>query len=151
MDVYRNYVHNLSAIPETPKTVQSDRLDLEYQERPYLIVDLRDKDEFNANHIVSGNSFLFYTNVHVFLYLAHHYPAAMLSRCTNNESKELLIYVISFRENNSTYFFSVANIKNLSEAHKSSYTITNEKKKREEEPNVVKFVSLVQSNRCYGG
>lgn len=66
----------------------------------------------------------------VFLYLAHHYPAAMLSRCTNNESKELLIYVISFRENNSTYSFSVANINNLSEAYKESYTITTEKKKR---------------------
>lgn len=58
MDVYRNFANNLSTISETPKTVQSDRLDLEFQERPYLIVDLRDRDEYNANHIVSGNSFL---------------------------------------------------------------------------------------------
>ena len=27
------------------------------------------------------------------MFLAHHYPAAMLSRCSNNESRELLIYV----------------------------------------------------------
>ncbi|CAF3450099.1 unnamed protein product [Rotaria sp. Silwood1] len=60
-----------------PQTQDSERT---YEECPYLIVDLRDKDEFNTNHIVS----------------AHHYPATMLSRCTNNESKELLIYVIHF-------------------------------------------------------
>lgn len=76
MDVYRNHTKRFQPIPETPKTVTSEQLNLEYEERPYLIVDLRDRDEFNANHIVS----------------AHHYPAAMLSRCTNNESKELLIY-----------------------------------------------------------
>ena len=56
MDVYRRIVKQLSTVPETPKTATSERIDLEFQERPYLIVDLRDKDEFNANHIVSGKS-----------------------------------------------------------------------------------------------
>lgn len=73
MDVYRN---SQTRPITTPKSVTSEQLDLEFDERPYLLVDLRDKDEFRMNHIVS----------------AHHYPAAMLSRCTNNESKELLIY-----------------------------------------------------------
>lgn len=58
MDVYKNNANRFSTIPETPKTAKTDtseRLNLEYEERPYLIVDLRDKDEFNTNHIVSGN------------------------------------------------------------------------------------------------
>jgi len=55
MDVYKNNVNRFSTIPETPKTANSEQINLEYEERPYLIVDLRDKDEFNANHIVSGN------------------------------------------------------------------------------------------------
>ncbi|CAF0754864.1 unnamed protein product [Adineta ricciae] len=76
MDIYRDYMNRNSTIPVTPKTANSDNLELDFDERPYLIVDLRDIDEFNTNHIVS----------------AHHYPAAMLSRCSNNESKELLIY-----------------------------------------------------------
>ena len=68
------------------------------EERPYLLVDLRDQDEFTANHVVSGNhSFPFRVKLLMHLptgsSLAHHYPSAMLSRCTNNESKELLIYV----------------------------------------------------------
>jgi hypothetical protein len=54
MDVYKNYTNRQSAIPETPKTANSEQINLEYEERPYLIVDLRDRDEFNANHIVSG-------------------------------------------------------------------------------------------------
>jgi len=57
MDVYRNYINRFSTIPETPKTANSEQINLEYEERPYLIVDLRDKDEFNTNHIVSGNLF----------------------------------------------------------------------------------------------
>ncbi|CAF1086912.1 unnamed protein product [Adineta steineri] len=77
MDVNKNSQNRSSIItPVTPKTPMSEHLNLEYDERPYLIVDLRDKDEFRTNHIVS----------------AHHYPAAMLSRCSNNESRELLIY-----------------------------------------------------------
>lgn len=54
MDVYRHYAKRFEPIPETPKTVTSEQLNLEYEERPYLIVDLRDKDEYNTNHIVSG-------------------------------------------------------------------------------------------------
>lgn len=105
MDVYRKYANRLSTVPETPKTATSERFDLEFQERPYLIVDLRDRDEFNANHIVSGkflsfNAYRHHSSLYLFLSLAHHYPAAMLSRCTNNESKELLIYVTSFIETN---------------------------------------------------
>jgi len=73
MDVHRN---SQTRSITTPQSVTSEQLDLEHDERPYLLVDLRDKDEFRMNHIVS----------------AHHYPAAMLSRCSNNESKELLIY-----------------------------------------------------------
>jgi len=74
MDVYNNT--NQNRFSTTPKTSRSEQIDLEFNERPYLLVDLRDKDEFKTNHIIS----------------AHHYPAAMLSRCSNNESKELLIY-----------------------------------------------------------
>ena len=55
MDVYNNHKNRYSTIPPTPKTVQSEHINLEYEERPYLLVDLRDKDEFNTNHIVSGN------------------------------------------------------------------------------------------------
>ena len=55
MDVYNNYQNRLSTIPETPKTPMSEKNNLEYEERPYLIVDLRDKDDFRVNHIVSGN------------------------------------------------------------------------------------------------
>ena len=95
MDVYRN---SQTRSITTPKSVTSEQLDLEFDERPYLLVDLRDKDEFRMNHIVSGEYFssnLRFIGFFFFLsfYLAHHYPAAMLSRCTNNESKELLIYV----------------------------------------------------------
>ncbi|CAF1049436.1 unnamed protein product [Rotaria sp. Silwood1] len=76
MDLYNKCTNRSSTIPSTPKNINNQQIDLAYEECPYLIVDLRDKDEFNTNHIVS----------------AHHYPATMLSRCTNNESKELLIY-----------------------------------------------------------
>lgn len=80
MDVYRRYMKQLETVreeaPVTPKTAHSERSNIDFDERPYMIVDLRDYDEFRANHIIS----------------AHHYPAAMLSRCTNNESKELLLY-----------------------------------------------------------
>jgi hypothetical protein len=58
MDVYKNYMNRFSTIPETPKTPKtpnSEQINLEFEERPYLIVDLRDKEEFIANHIVSGN------------------------------------------------------------------------------------------------
>ena len=58
MDIYRDYMNRNSMIPVTPKTVNSDNLELDFDERPYLIVDLRDIDEFNTNHIVSG-SFVF--------------------------------------------------------------------------------------------
>ncbi|CAF1055100.1 unnamed protein product [Adineta steineri] len=79
VDVYKKYIKQNSTIPTTPatpKTANSQLTNFDYEERPYLLVDLRDIDEFNKNHIVS----------------AHHYPAAMLSRCSNNESKELLLY-----------------------------------------------------------
>jgi hypothetical protein len=58
LDVNRNSQSRSSVIPATPKTPISEQINLEYDERPYLIVDLRDKDEFRANHIVSGNLFL---------------------------------------------------------------------------------------------
>ncbi|CAF0745289.1 unnamed protein product [Didymodactylos carnosus] len=58
-----------------PKPIMEE-CDLEYEERPYLIVDLRDRDDYNMNHIIG----------------AHHYPVAMLSRCQNNETRELLSY-----------------------------------------------------------
>ena len=59
MDLHNNYKNRYSTIPPTPKTANSERLNLEYEERPYLIVDLRDRDEFNMNHIVSG---IYYKN-----------------------------------------------------------------------------------------
>jgi hypothetical protein len=62
MDVYNNYRNRYSTLPPTPKTANSEQINLEYEERPYLIVDLRDKDEFNLNHIVSGDLFLKYNH-----------------------------------------------------------------------------------------
>ena len=103
VDVYNNYMNSMSnTMPVTPKTAHSDRTTttttshLEHDDQPYLIVDLRDQDEFRANHIVSGNipcSSRTEWRACLFAALAHHYPAAMLSRCTNNESRELLTYV----------------------------------------------------------
>ena len=58
MDVYNNYQKRFLTTPATPKTATSERSNLEFEERPYLIVDLRDKDEFATNHIVSGNELL---------------------------------------------------------------------------------------------
>ena len=43
---------------------------------PYLLLDIRDKDEYEKSHIKT----------------ALNYPIAMLSRSINNESKELLEY-----------------------------------------------------------
>jgi rhodanese-related sulfurtransferase len=51
MDVYRKYQNRFLT---TPKSSRSEQIDLEFSERPYLIVDLRDKDEFKTNHIISG-------------------------------------------------------------------------------------------------
>ena len=59
MDVYRRNMKQLDTVreeaPVTPKTAQSERSNLEFDDRPYLLVDLRDHEEFRANHIVSGN------------------------------------------------------------------------------------------------
>jgi len=55
LDVNRNSQSRSSVTPATPKTPISEQINLEYDERPYLIVDLRDKDEFRTNDIVSGN------------------------------------------------------------------------------------------------
>ncbi len=43
---------------------------------PYLLLDMRDKDEYEQCHMIS----------------ALHYPIAMLSRSVNNETAELLAY-----------------------------------------------------------
>ncbi len=43
---------------------------------PYLLLDIREKDEYEACHIISALS----------------YPIAMLSRSVNNETKEMLSY-----------------------------------------------------------
>ncbi len=98
MDVYKNSEKNFFS---PSKTSLHEHVDLESIDRPYLIVDLRDKDEFKTNHIISG-SFIRYRLLkkNTIPYLAHHYPAAMLSRCSNNDSKELLIYVCFFASRN---------------------------------------------------
>jgi hypothetical protein len=62
MDANKNYRDRLSTISETSKTPFSEQMNLEFDERPYLIVDLRDKDEFKDNHIVSGNFFFYVKN-----------------------------------------------------------------------------------------
>ena len=58
MDVYRRQQKQLETVreeaPVTPKTAQSERSTLDFDERPYLIVDLRDHEQFRTNHIVSG-------------------------------------------------------------------------------------------------
>ncbi|CAF3823235.1 unnamed protein product [Rotaria sp. Silwood1] len=56
MDVYNNYQNRFSTTPVTPKTPINIQNNIEFDERPYLIVDLRDKDEFRTNHIVSGRN-----------------------------------------------------------------------------------------------
>ncbi|CAF0799211.1 unnamed protein product [Didymodactylos carnosus] len=38
-----------------------EEVDLEYEERPYLIVDLRDRDDYNLNHIIGAYRLLFYS------------------------------------------------------------------------------------------
>lgn len=43
---------------------------------PYLLLDLREKDQYDSCHIIT----------------ALNYPIAMLSRSVNNETKELLAY-----------------------------------------------------------
>lgn len=43
---------------------------------PYLLLDLRDSDDYEACHIISAMS----------------YPTAMLSRSVNNETKEMLAF-----------------------------------------------------------
>jgi hypothetical protein len=58
MDVYNRHTNRSSTIPATPKTVFSEQFNLEFEERPYLLVDLRDIDEYKTNHIVSGKLLL---------------------------------------------------------------------------------------------
>ena len=53
MDVYGHRSSRASVAPLTPI---SEQLNLEYDERPYLLVDLRDRDEYRTNHIVSGTT-----------------------------------------------------------------------------------------------
>jgi len=43
---------------------------------PYLLLDIREKEEYDTCHIISALS----------------YPIAMLSRSVNNETKEMLSY-----------------------------------------------------------
>ncbi len=57
---------------QTNKSQPNDKTD----NTPYLLLDIRDKDEFSQCHIIS----------------ALNYPAAMLSRSVNNETKELLLF-----------------------------------------------------------
>jgi hypothetical protein len=52
MDVYNNYQNRFST---TPKISHSEQMNLESDERPYLIVDVRDNDDFKTNHIISGS------------------------------------------------------------------------------------------------
>lgn len=52
MDVYDNYQNHSVT---TSKNSFNEQTNLEYDERPYLIVDLRDRDEFKTNHIISGS------------------------------------------------------------------------------------------------
>jgi hypothetical protein len=52
MDVYKNYQNEFFS---PSKTSLHKNVDFESIDRPYLIVDLRDKDEFKTNHIISGN------------------------------------------------------------------------------------------------
>ncbi|CAF4307591.1 unnamed protein product [Rotaria sp. Silwood2] len=56
MDLYNKHTNRSSTIISTPKITNNEQIDLAYEECPYLIVDLRDKDEFNINHIASGDS-----------------------------------------------------------------------------------------------
>ncbi|XP_050411699.1 centrosomal protein of 41 kDa isoform X2 [Patella vulgata] len=61
---------DVDAPPQPPKTVFVD------DSTPYLLLDVRDMDAFNACHIIS----------------AKNYPTAMLARSVNYESKDMLTY-----------------------------------------------------------
>lgn len=54
MDVYSNYQKSFLT---TSKNSFNEQINCESDEQPYLIVDIRDKDEFKTNHIISGNDF----------------------------------------------------------------------------------------------
>ncbi len=52
MDVYENIQKYFSS---PSKSSFSEHIDSESNDRPYLIVDLRDDDAFKTNHIISGS------------------------------------------------------------------------------------------------
>ena len=54
MDVNKGFQNR--PLTTNDKESLAEHLDLEYQERPYLIVDLRDRDDFRMNHIISGKN-----------------------------------------------------------------------------------------------
>ena len=58
------------------KPVESIRKLDQNENMPYLLLDIRDRDEYNTCHVIT----------------ALNYPAAMLSRSVNNETRELLAY-----------------------------------------------------------
>lgn len=55
MDLYRRHMRQMAEASNPSQTARNYLLDLDFEDHPYLIVDLRDIDEFNANHIVSGS------------------------------------------------------------------------------------------------
>lgn len=56
MDSYNNSKDCCTNTPLTPQSTIGEPIDLAYKECPYLLVDLRDRDEFEMNHIVSGSN-----------------------------------------------------------------------------------------------
>jgi rhodanese-related sulfurtransferase len=67
--------------------------------QPYLLLDVRDADEFDQCHIISGKAeFLSFPPyfLNLFIFAALNYPKAILSRAVNYESKEMLAYVSLF-------------------------------------------------------
>ncbi len=52
VDVYENIQKYFSS---PSKSSFSEHVDSESNDRPYLIVDLRDDDAFKTNHIISGS------------------------------------------------------------------------------------------------
>ncbi len=71
---------NIQRSAITPQANKNEPVKDRNQEKsdntPYLLLDIRDRDEYNQCHIIT----------------ALNYPAAMLSRSINNETKELLLF-----------------------------------------------------------
>jgi len=67
----------------------SDKAKAFSDDLPYLLLDIREKDDYDICHIIKGIYLLNYRN-DIKTSLAFSYPYTMLSRSVNFETKEML-------------------------------------------------------------